>query len=221
MLKSPELQQADFWQISSVKADNSMPLLGRDRLNIAHEIILATSRPRRGAGLKLDYGFHASPFGDVLLITHERGLIGLGFVMGEDRTAALKDMQARWPAANFAHAQHVTAPFAQLIFAAQTCPPEGKLNLLLLGSAFEIMVWQGLLTIPAGQTTTYSALAASLGRPQAARAIGSAVGRNPLALLVPCHRVVGRNGTLTGYHWGLACKKAILQWEAGSGPLKD
>ena len=94
-------------------------------------------------------------------------------------------------------------------------------ELVLLGSAFEIMVWKGLLSIPAGQTSTYSALAAHLGRPQAARAIGSAIGRNPLALLIPCHRVVGRNGALTGYHWGLACKQALLDWESGAAQLRD
>ncbi len=210
------MKLADLWH------DNpSVAFWEPHRLLISEEILSTSSKAQRGSGFELAYGFHASPFGEVILISHHRGLVGLGFVISQDRAAALKDMQGRWPAADFRHAPQVTAPLAQIVFAPPKAVGEEKLSLFMLGSAFETMVWRGLLRIPAGQTTTYSALAADLGRPQAARAIGSAVGRNPLALLVPCHRVLGRNGALTGYHWGLACKQAILHYERGLSQFKD
>ena len=221
MPKSPMLQQADLWQIDHGLAEMRAGMLSADRLSIDEVIFPVSPRKFRGSGLTLAYGFHASPFGDVVLIGEERGLLGLGFVIGQDHSGALRDMQERWPAASFEHRPSQTEPFAQHVFAPLSHSPEDKLKLVLLGSAFEIMVWKGLLSIPAGQTSTYSALSAHLGRPQAARAIGSAIGRNPLALLIPCHRVVGRNGALTGYHWGLACKQALLDWESGAAQLRD
>ena len=221
MPTSPRLQQADLWRLDPLVADKILSLPTSDHLDICTQILPPSPRSQRGQGFALAYGFHPSAFGETLLVAHERGLVALGFVIGQDRAGALKDLQGRWPAADFAHRPELTEPFVQQIFASQNHAPQDNLKVLMLGSAFEIQVWKSLLDIPAGQTSTYSALAAKLGRPQAARAIGSAVGRNPLAVLIPCHRVVGRNGTLTGYHWGLACKQALLQWEAGLVRLKD
>jgi AraC family transcriptional regulator of adaptative response/methylated-DNA-[protein]-cysteine methyltransferase len=84
----------------------------------------------------------------------------------------------------------------------------------MIGSDFEIRVWEGLLRIPFGQMTTYGDLAKALDQPKAARAVGAAVGRNPISFIVPCHRVIGKSGSLTGYHWGLNRKQTILGWEA-------
>ena len=93
--------------------------------------------------------------------------------------------------------------------------PDQPLRLVFIGSDFEIEVWQALLKIPLGQATTYSDLARHIGRPKAARAVGAAVGRNPISFVVPCHRVLGKSGALTGYHWGITRKQAMLGWEAG------
>ena len=169
----------------------------------------------KAEGLDLHYGFHPSPFGETLLVCTPRGLSGLGFVDDGDRHAALEDMKRRWPLARFTQAQEMTAAYADRIFCQDRWMPDQPLRLVFIGSDFEVEVWEALLKIPLGQATTYSDLARHIGRPKAARAVGAAVGRNPISFVVPCHRVLGKSGALTGYHWGLPRKQAMLGWEAG------
>lgn len=168
-----------------------------------------------GAGLDLAYGYHASPFGEAVAIAAPRGLAGLGFVDGGDRAAALADMRRRWPRANFRENPAATAPYVRRAFDPAAWRPEQPLRIVMIGSDFDLSVWTALLKIPFGRASTYSDVAAAVGRPGAARAVGAAVGRNPISFVVPCHRVMGRSGALTGYHWGLERKQAIIGWEAG------
>jgi AraC family transcriptional regulator of adaptative response/methylated-DNA-[protein]-cysteine methyltransferase len=171
-----------------------------------------------GAGLQISAGFHDTPFGEALLATTERGLCGLTFHDGNHR-AALKDLAARWPNATIVEQPRATAPFASKIFKAlEIRDPEGlvPLGLLVRGTNFQVKVWRALLQIPTGSVATYEDIATSIGSPGAVRAVGTAIGRNPVAFLIPCHRVIRSTGALGGYRWGLPRKRAMLAWEARS-----
>jgi AraC family transcriptional regulator of adaptative response/methylated-DNA-[protein]-cysteine methyltransferase len=124
-------------------------------------------------------------------------------------------MKARWPKANYERDDEATAKHVRRIFDPMRWRPEEPLRIVFIGTDFETRVWETLLTIPLGQATAYSDIAAHIGQPKASRAVGAAVGRNPISFVVPCHRVLGKSGGLTGYHWGLTRKQAILGWEAG------
>jgi AraC family transcriptional regulator of adaptative response/methylated-DNA-[protein]-cysteine methyltransferase len=206
---------------SVLAAAHEVGLSGGGRLHdlfVSHEAMTPGEFKRRGAGLKLAYGFHESPFGEALLIASERGLAGLAFVNEEDGGTAeqvLAEMMRRWPKAQFTAAPERTVPYAKRIFdPAQWCP-DRPVRLILIGTDFEVRVWRTLLKIPMGCAVSYSDIARHLGQPQAARAVGAAVGRNPLCFVVPCHRVLREDGSLGGYHWGLTRKKALIGWEMG------
>jgi AraC family transcriptional regulator of adaptative response/methylated-DNA-[protein]-cysteine methyltransferase len=139
----------------------------------------------------------------------------MGFVDEGGREAALADMRRRWPKASFRQDQATTAAYVSRAFDPALWQANQPLRIVLIGSDFEMQVWQALLKVPFGSATSYSGLADRIGRPKAARAVGAAVGRNPISFVVPCHRVMGKSGTLTGYHWGLIRKQAIIGWEAG------
>lgn len=193
-------------------------LSGPGRLHdlfVTHEAMTPGEFKNKGAGLKMSYGFHASPFGEAIVVATARGVAGLGFVDGGDRAAALADMVKRWPNAAFHMDPAMTAPHAVRIFDSRHWSPETPLRVVLIGTDFEIRVWETLLRIPLGQATTYGDIASCIGKPSAPRAVGAAVGKNPISFVVPCHRVIGKSGALTGYHWGLTRKRAILGWEAG------
>jgi AraC family transcriptional regulator of adaptative response/methylated-DNA-[protein]-cysteine methyltransferase len=193
-------------------------LSGPGRLHdlfVTHEAVTPGIFRARGEGLTLRYGFHASPFGRALVMATEYGLAGLGFCDEGGDDEALADMTRRWPRAGYQHDQAATAPFIRRIFNPQQWRPETPLRVVLIGTDFEIRVWETLLKVPFGRATTYSDVARRIGRPTASRAVGAAVGKNPISFVVPCHRVLGRGGALTGYHWGLTRKRAILGWEAG------
>jgi AraC family transcriptional regulator of adaptative response/methylated-DNA-[protein]-cysteine methyltransferase len=163
----------------------------------------------------LRYGFHPSPFGTALVIVAPRGLAGLALADTGKERAALKDMQGRWPKAKYIEDSAATAPVAARIFDVKLWRPDQPLRVVLLGTDFEVRVWETLLKIPMGRFTTYSDIACKIEKPRAARAVGAAVGKNPVSFVVPCHRVIGKSGELTGYHWGLTRKRAMLGWEAG------
>ena len=145
-----------------------------------------------------------------------RGLAGLAFSDAGEERPALDDMRRRWPNAIYAEDSALTAPMAQRIFDRKLWRPDRPLRVVLLGTDFEVRVWETLLRIPMGRATTYSSIAGSIGAPKAARAVGAAVGKNPISFVVPCHRVLGKSGELTGYHWGITRKHAMLGWEAGT-----
>jgi AraC family transcriptional regulator of adaptative response/methylated-DNA-[protein]-cysteine methyltransferase len=193
-------------------------LSGPGRLHdlfVTHEAVTPGAYRARGEGLTIRYGYHPSPFGTALVLATERGLAGLAFADEGEEKASLADMMRRWPKAAYVEDQAATASLARRIFDPRQWRPETPLRVVLIGSDFEVRVWETLLTVPFGRATTYSEVARRIDRPGAARAVGAAVGRNPVSFVVPCHRVLGRSGSLTGYHWGLTRKRAILGWEAG------
>jgi AraC family transcriptional regulator, regulatory protein of adaptative response / methylated-DNA-[protein]-cysteine methyltransferase len=195
-------------------------LSGPSRLHdlfVKHEAMSPGRFKAKGEGLGLSYGYAPSPFGRAIVVATAKGLAGIGFSDGTDAgdAAALADMVRRWPRARFARDDAAVAPLAARAFDPAEWSDRRPLRVVLIGSDFEVRVWQALLDIPVGRATTYSGIASGLGLPQAARAVGAAVGRNPISFVVPCHRVVGKSGALTGYHWGISRKRAMLGWEAG------
>jgi AraC family transcriptional regulator, regulatory protein of adaptative response / methylated-DNA-[protein]-cysteine methyltransferase len=168
----------------------------------------------KGAGLEITYGFHSSPFGECLLAITERGICGLGFVAKGGRARVLRDFMARWEQARFREDPDLTRPYIQRIFRGAGGDGTQPLTLLLKGTNFQVKVWEALLKIPMGSLTSYEELAASIGEPRAWRAVGAAVGRNPVAFIIPCHRVIRKAGIVGDYHWGGERKKAMLLWEA-------
>ncbi len=213
--------------------DGGMPLLdcafevgmsGPSRLHdlfVTHEAMSPGEYKNGGAGLSITYDFVPSPFGIALPMVNDRGLCGLAFCDEGGETAAFEDMRRRWPNAAYERNPAGIAPIAHRIFAQDAWQPDQPLNVFLIGTDFEIRVWQTLLRIPMGRATTYSSIAAELDNPKAARAVGAAVGRNPISFVVPCHRVLGKSGALTGYHWGLTRKRAMLGWEAAQAIRQD
>lgn len=161
-----------------------------------------------GAGLVLDYGFSASPFGDVLLAGTRRGLSHLSFVdRGTDE--AIAELNKAWPNATLERNEPGMSALAGQIFSGG----EQALQLRLKGTNFQLQVWQALLKIPSGNQVSYSDLTRTIGRPNSQRAVANAVGRNPVAWLIPCHRVLRASGALGGYRWGVERKAEILTWE--------
>jgi AraC family transcriptional regulator of adaptative response/methylated-DNA-[protein]-cysteine methyltransferase len=184
-------------------------------LFVTHEAMSPGEWKAGGEGLTISYGYHPCPFGMALVMTTPRGLAGLALADAGKERAALKDMRARWPKARYVEDFAATAATARRIFDPALWRKDQPLRVVLIGTDFEVRVWEKLLTIPMGGLTTYSDLAAKTGSPKAARAVGAAVGKNPICFVVPCHRVIGKSGDLTGYHWGITRKRAMLGWEAG------
>ena len=144
----------------------------------------------------------------------ERGICGLGFVGAGGRRKILLDFQSRWPEAEWEENPRLTQPYISRIFGGERRNGNRPITLLLQGTNFQIKVWEALLKIPMGSVVPYEDLAARVCSERAARAVGGAVGKNPIAFLIPCHRVIRKAGGIGGYHWGMARKKAILAWEA-------
>jgi AraC family transcriptional regulator of adaptative response/methylated-DNA-[protein]-cysteine methyltransferase len=168
-----------------------------------------------GAGLTVSYGFQPSPFGTALVMATPRGLAGLAFADPGEEESTFADMRSRWPKAAYVEDRARTAVLARRIFDPTLWRADEPLRVVLIGTDFEVRVWDALLKVPMGRLTSYSDLAAKVCSAAAARAVGAAVGRNPVCFVVPCHRVIGKSGDLTGYHWGMTRKRAMLGWEAG------
>lgn len=193
-------------------------LSGPSRLHdlfVTHEAMSPGEWKARGGGLTIRYGFHPSPFGIALVMVTDRGLAGLAFSDTGDAKACLEDMTCRWPNADYVKDAEATATYAEQIFEPSRWSSDQPLRVVLIGTDFQVRVWESLLKIPMGHAVTYSDIANDIGQPTAARAVGAAVGRNPISFVVPCHRALGRSGALTGYHWGLTRKRAMLGWESG------
>ena len=167
-----------------------------------------------GAGLQIDYGFAETPFGEALIAETSRGLCHLSFLNGQGRNGARDLLATEWPQAKLHRTDQRAHHLAEKIFAhpAQT-GSRPRLRAFVRGTPFQLRVWRALLRVPAGALTTYGRLAAVLNQPTAARAVGSAVGANPLAFIIPCHRIIRETGVLGNYRWDPTRKRAILGWE--------
>ncbi len=166
-----------------------------------------------GAGLTIFWGWFESPFGPAVVMGTEKGICGMGFAAETGEAAALEDLITRWPAAHFVEDPMRLRPWVLAAFGAADAKLETA-PLYLIGAPFQIKVWEALLRIPSGHVTTYSEIAQSIGNPRAVRAVGTAVGRNPVSWLIPCHRALRKSGGLGGYHWGLPVKRAMLAYES-------
>jgi AraC family transcriptional regulator of adaptative response/methylated-DNA-[protein]-cysteine methyltransferase len=166
-----------------------------------------------GAGLTIRFGVHPSPFGDCFVAVTDRGICAVSFLFPEHGREEWKELEKRWSRASFRESQAGTRDVANRIFDPSRWKNGSPLSVIVRGTNFQIKVWEALLRIPPGCAVSYEDVAVSLGAPEAARAVGSAVARNPVAFLIPCHRVIRKTGDFGDYHFGSARKKAILAWE--------
>ncbi len=201
---------------TTLEAAHEVGLSGTGRLHdlfLRWEAMSPGSYAQKGAGLTIYWGWFESPFGPALVMGTEKGICGLALAaeMGED--AAMADLHNRWPEADYVEDPMMLRPWVLTAFGAQDGALD-KAPLYLIGAPFQIKVWEALLRIPSGQVTTYSDIATAIGSPKAVRAVGTAVGRNPVSWLIPCHRALRKSGALGGYHWGLPVKRAMLAFEA-------
>lgn len=170
-----------------------------------------------GAGLEIRWGRHPTPFGDCLIAATPRGVCHLSFHERGETEPGLERLRRDWPAARLIRDQAGTARLAARVFRTGRERAGTPLALHMRGTNFQLKVWEALLRVPAAETTTYGTIAAAVGAPGAARAVGSAVGDNPIAFVIPCHRVLRGTGALGGYRWGVERKRAMLAWESARG----
>ena len=206
-------------RFTTLQTATEVGLSGGGRLHdlfVAWEAMSPGEFARQGAGLTIYHGTFDSPFGPALAMGTERGLCGLGFIAETTPQAAMDDLQSRWPRASFTE-----NPDAIRNWVAAAFDRTGATKLHLIGAPFQLKVWEALLSIPSGHVTTYSEIAGAIGHPQAMRAVGTAVGRNPVSWLIPCHRALRKSGGLGGYHWGLPVKRAMLAWESARADARS
>jgi AraC family transcriptional regulator of adaptative response/methylated-DNA-[protein]-cysteine methyltransferase len=201
---------------TTLEAAHEVGLSGTGRLHdlfLRWEAMSPGEFARQGGGLTIYWGWFDSPFGQALVMGTNKGICGLALAAEMGEEAAMQDLTSRWPHADFVENADILRPWVLTAFGAE----EGALDkapLYLIGAPFQIKVWEALLRVPSGHVTTYSDIAASIGNPKAVRAVGTAVGRNPVSWLIPCHRALRKSGALGGYHWGLPVKRAMLAFEA-------
>uniref|UniRef100_UPI003B525C80 methylated-DNA--[protein]-cysteine S-methyltransferase n=1 Tax=Roseovarius indicus TaxID=540747 RepID=UPI003B525C80 len=203
-------------RFTTLETAHELGLSGSGRLHdlfLRWEAMSPGEFARRGEGLTVYWGWFDSPFGLALVMGTEKGICGVGFASETGEEAAMEDMISRWPNARFVEDPMMLRPWALAAFGANGQEREIA-PLYLIGAPFQIKVWEALLQVPSGQVTTYSEIAQAIGKPRAVRAVGTAVGRNPISFLIPCHRALRKSGELGGYHWGLPVKRAILAWES-------
>lgn len=201
-------------RFTTLEASLHSGLSGTGRLHdlfIKWEAMSPGDYARGGAGLTIGHATVSTRFGPALALATDRGLCGLAFTADIGAEAALADLRARWPRADHRHDPARVTPLAEAALDQGTV---AAAPLHLIGAPFQIKVWEALLAIPPGHVTTYAEIARAIGHPAASRAVGTAVGRNPVGWLIPCHRALRKSGGLGGYHWGLPVKRAMLAWEA-------
>ena len=199
-------------RFTTLTTADAVGLSGSGRLHdlfVAWEAMSPGEFAKGGDGLRIRHGTFDSPFGPALAMGTDRGLCGLGFVAETGAAASMADLQSRWPKATYVHDPGAIRTWVEAAFA-----QAGNTALHLIGAPFQLKVWEALLAIPSGHVTSYSQIAGAIGHPQAVRAVGTAVGRNPVSWLIPCHRALRKSGALGGYHWGLPVKRAMLAWES-------
>ncbi|EYD77973.1 ADA regulatory protein / Methylated-DNA--protein-cysteine methyltransferase [Rubellimicrobium mesophilum DSM 19309] len=197
---------------------DAVGLSGPSRLHdlfVRWEAMTPGSFAREGEGLTIRMGLFETPFGPAVAMGTEHGLCGLGFTAEQGEAAVRADLRARWPRADFVEEPDALRPWVEAAFGG-----EGA-RLHLIGAPFQIKVWEALLAIPSGQVVTYGEIAQVIGAPRAVRAVGTAVGRNPVSWLIPCHRALRTTGALGGYHWGLPVKRAMLAWESARAEARE
>ncbi len=168
----------------------------------------------KGAGLEIAYGYHATPFGECMLARTDRGICGLSFIQNTDRQSVFADLKNRWANARLVQEPETTRSFVKRIFNPSAEKNSAPLHLILNGTNFQIKVWEALIKIPMGAVVSYETVAAHIGMPKASRAVGNAVGSNPVSFVIPCHRVIRKTAEFGNYGGGVARKMAILGWEA-------
>ena len=199
-------------RFTTLETSHELGLSGSGRLHdlfVRWEAMSPGEFAQKGAGLVIYYGWFDSPFGRALAMGTERGLCGLAFADEAGEDASMADLTSRWPAAQYVENPAKIGGWVKAAFEMQ-----GDTALYLIGAPFQIKVWEALLRVPSGHVTTCSEIAQSVGNPRAVRAVGTAVGRNPVSWLIPCHRALRKSGGLGGYHWGLPVKRAMLAYEA-------
>ncbi|WP_083250567.1 methylated-DNA--[protein]-cysteine S-methyltransferase [Acidihalobacter aeolianus] len=208
--------------VSLLEVSDAVGLSSGSRLH-EHFVHLEAVTPgqfkSRGRDLRIGYGVHETPFGPVFVAMTEKGICDLTFVDPHAPDAGLDGLRARWSLADIAPDPARTAQPVAALFD-PTAALDRPLSLHVTGTNFQTRVWHALLAIPPGRLTSYAGLAEAIGRPGAARAVGQAVGANPVALLIPCHRVIRESGGLGGYRWGLERKRALLAWETAARPAR-
>ena len=198
-------------KFTTLETANAIGVSGTGRLHdlfVSWEAMTPGEFASKGADLPVYYGWFDSPFGEVLAMGTARGLCGLAFSEETGRETAFEDMTSRWPDAVFLEEPDRLRDWVEGAFGG------GETKLQMIGAPFQIKVWEALLQIPSGHVSTYSEIARVIGNPKAVRAVGTAVGRNPISWLIPCHRALRKSGGLGGYHWGLPVKRAMLAYEA-------
>ncbi|WP_295311469.1 bifunctional helix-turn-helix domain-containing protein/methylated-DNA--[protein]-cysteine S-methyltransferase [Roseobacter sp.] len=207
-------------RFTTLEASHAAGLSGSGRLHdlfVRWEAMSPGEFARKGAGLEIRWGWFESPFGPAIVMGTDKGICGIGFAAELGAEAAMDDLMQRWPSAEFTEDPVMLRPWALQAFGAGSGKPDTT-PLFLIGAPFQIKVWEALLAIPSGHVTTYSEIARAVGNPRAVRAVGTAVGRNPISWLIPCHRALRKSGGLGGYHWGLPVKRAMLALETVNSP---
>ncbi len=199
-------------EVSVMDAAHSLGLSGGGRLHdltVTLEALSPGEIRARGAGVVIRHGVAKTPFGAAFIAETARGLTRLSFIDGREKHTELDDLRVSWPRAQFIRDDERAAELADMIWGNKTA----TLPLAVCGTNFQVQVWRALLELEPGSTVTYSALARKLGQPDSARAVGNAVGANPIGWVIPCHRVLRAGGQLGGYRWGVARKQMIRRWE--------
>ena len=202
-------------RFTTLETAHSTGLSGGGRLHdlfLRWEAMSPGDFAKKGGGLVIYWGWFESPFGPALVMGTDKGLCGIGFASECSEDDAWHDLISRWPKADYIEDPMRLRPWVLNAFGAENSLEPTPL--FMIGAPFQIKVWEALMRIPSGHVTTYSEIAQFIGHPKAVRAVGTAVGRNPISYLIPCHRALRKSGGLGGYHWGLPVKRSILAWEA-------
>jgi AraC family transcriptional regulator of adaptative response/methylated-DNA-[protein]-cysteine methyltransferase len=203
---------------------HSIGLSGPSRLHdmfVTCEAVTPGEYKNQGAGLKIGYGFHPSPFGECLAAETGRGICSLVFTQDGDHETALSKLTSKFPAAEIYADPAGTGFVIDEMMALFQEPSSTPMRIYLSGTNFQIKVWEALLQIPAGTVVSYQQVAIQIGMPGAGRAVGSAIAKNPVPVLIPCHRVIRKNGDFGKYRYGAVRKKALLGWEMGKVELMN
>ena len=210
-------------RFTTLDAAHAAGLSGTGRLHdlfLRWEAMSPGDYAKGGAGLTIYWGWFDSPFGLALVMGTDRGICGLGFAAEMGEEATMRDLLSRWPKATFVEDPMRLRDWALTAFGAGSAGLDTA-PIYLIGAPFQIKVWEALLRIPTGYVTTYSEIAESIGNPRAVRAVGTAVGRNPVSWLIPCHRAIRKSGGLGGYHWGMPVKRALLAFETAREDVRE